>query len=673
MAEAMGLLVGVDIGGTFTDVVVLTDDGKWYVHKALSTPPDFERGVADALSGLPLPEGFVMVHGTTIATNAVLERKGAKTALITTDGFRDILEIGRQTRPKLYALCVERPEPLVPRERRFTVPERIAHDGTVLTPLELRDAGKMVHEAKDIGAEALAICLLFSFANPQHEQMLAKLARKERWFVSVSHEVLPEFREYERTATTVLNAYVGPLMNGYLKRLQSVVRKFSGKRLWVTQSSGGSVAPSFVRKFPIHTLYSGPAAGVIGASFIAGQVGFKRILTFDMGGTSTDVALCFGEPVITTENDIGGLPLRIPSIAVKSIGAGGGSIAWLDEGGALRVGPQSAGANPGPACYGFGGQEPTVTDANLLLGRLDPNRFWGGRLTLRSDLAQEAVKRLAEAMETSLLEASEGIVAVANANMARALLAISAERGYDPRDFALFSFGGAGGLHACLLAEFLDIRTVLLPPFAGALSALGAVVMDADRNHAQTVAVPLDEDGLTKAKRTAQRLAQRGRWELRQMGFSDERIIVSVALDLRYQGQGYELTVPLTEWQPKAVRAVFEALHRHRFGHIYPETPIDIVTVRVQAKGLRDKPKLPLLPKRRFAKPSGTVRLWVGDGWEDAPLWERKRLGASMFLTGPCLLVDAHATAYLPPNWKAKVDKTGCVIANRAGVSSRAN
>ncbi len=673
----MGLLVGVDIGGTFTDVFVLTDEGKWKVHKVLSTPPDFEQGVTEALRELGLSKGFVMVHGTTVATNATLERKGAKTTLITTEGFRDVLEIGRQSRTKLYTLCVERPEPLVSREHRFVVRERVTHQGTALIPLDMCDAEKAIREAKGSGAEALAVCLLFSFAYPQHERLLAKLARKHRWFVSVSHEVLPEFREYERTATTVLNAYIGPVVNRYLQRLQRVVGKFGCKQLLVTQSSGGSVAPSFVCRFPIQTLYSGPAAGVIGALFVAKQVGFERILTFDMGGTSTDVALCFGEPEITTENDIGGLPLRIPSVAVKSIGSGGGSIAWLDEGGALQVGPKSAGAKPGPACYGFGGQEPTVTDANLLLGRLDPHRFFGGRITLRSELAQAAMKRLASAMDTSLIKASEGIVAVANANMARALLAISAQRGYDPRDFALLSFGGAGGLHACLLAEFLDVRTVLLPPFAGALSALGAVVMDATRDYAQTVAVPLDEDGLKKAKRTAQRLAQRGWRELRQMGFAEERIIVSAALDLRYHGQGYELTVPMGSslnlssigdgsegWNATAIRAAFETLHRQRFGQVYPDAEIAIVTVRVRAKGLRDKPMLPSLPKRRSAKPSGTVRLWTGDSWEYAPVWERHRLGAGISLNGPCLLVDAHATAYLPPHWSARVDKTGCVIAN---------
>ncbi|MFA0776473.1 MAG: hypothetical protein PVTTEEND_000187, partial [Candidatus Fervidibacter sp.] len=322
------MLVGIDIGGTFTDVVVLTEDGNWRVHKVLSTPPDFERGVEEALRQLRLPSGFIVVHGSTVATNAVLERKGAKVALITTEGFRDVLEIGRQTRPRLYALCIERPDPIVPRERRFTVKERIAADGSVLIPLSDEEAERIIYQALRSGADALAICLLFGFANPVHEKLLAHKARRFRWFVSVAHEVLPDFREYERTVATVLNAYVGPRMSRYLQRLQRVVRKRGGSQLWVTQSSGGSAAPSFVRRFPIHTLYSGPAAGVIGALFVARQVGFERVLTFDMGGTSTDVALCFGEPTVTTEGEIGGLPLRIPRIGGRHIRARGRSTSW---------------------------------------------------------------------------------------------------------------------------------------------------------------------------------------------------------------------------------------------------------------------------------------------------------------------------------------------------------
>ncbi len=659
------MLVGIDIGGTFTDVVVLTEDRNWRVHKVLSTPPDFERGVDEALRQLPLPSGFIVVHGSTVATNAVLERKGAKVALITTDGFRDVLEIGRQTRPCLYALCVERPNPIVPRERRFTVKERIAADGSVLIPLSDEEAERIVRQTHQSGADALAICLLFGFANPVHEKLLARKAHRFRWFVSVAHEVLPEFREYERTVATVLNAYVGPRMSRYLQRLQRVVRKRGGSQLWVTQSSGGSAAPSFVRRFPIHTLYSGPAAGVIGASFVARQVGFERVLTFDMGGTSTDVALCLGEPTVTTEGEIGGLPLRIPSIAVRSIGAGGGSIAWLDEGGALRVGPQSAGARPGPACYGFGGNQPTVTDANLLLGRLDPERFWGGRLRLREDLAEQVVGQLAERMKVSVREAAEGIIAVANANMARALLSVSAERGYDPRDFALLSFGGAGGLHACLLAELLGIRTVLLPPFAGALSALGAVVMDTVRDFSQTIAVPLDEEGLTRAQRVAQRLTERGERELAQMSFSETQRLIRIALDLRYRGQGYELTVPVQAWEVTEIRDAFEALHRQRFGHIYPDAPIDIVTVRVRSVGVRPKPSLPRLPKRRRIAPVAVRRIWIGDGQAEAPVWARAQLCAGAVLTGPCLLVDDHATAYLPPSWQGQVHETGCVIVGK--------
>jgi len=659
------MLVGIDIGGTFTDVVVLTEDGNWRVHKVLSTPPDFERSVEEALRQLRLPSGFIVVHGSTVATNAVLERKGAKVALITTDGFRDVLEIGRQTRPRLYALCIERPDPIVPRKRRFTVKERIAADGSVLMPLDDKEAEQVIRQAQRSGADAVAICLLFGFANPVHEKRLAQKARRFRWFVSVAHEVLPEFREYERTVATVLNAYVGPVMSRYLRRLQQVVRRHGGSQLWVTQSAGGSVAPSFIRHFPIHTLYSGPAAGVIGALFVAREIGFERVLTFDMGGTSTDVVLCFGEPTVTTEGEIGGLPLRLPSIAIRSIGAGGGSIAWLDEGGALRVGPQSAGARPGPACYGFGGNQPTVTDANLLLGRLVPERFWGGRLRLREDLAEQAVGLLARCMGASLREAAEGIIAVANANMVRALLSVSAERGYDPRDFALLSFGGAGGLHACLLAELLGIPTVLLPPFAGALSALGAVVMDTVRDFSQTVAVPLDDEGLEKARQVAQRLAGRGERELAQMGFNEAQRLVRIALDLRYQGQGYELTVPVQIWEVADIRNTFEAFHQQRFGHTYPDAPVDIVTVRVRSIGVRPKPSLPRLPKRRRIAPVAMQRVWVGDGQAEAPVWAREQLCAGAVLSGPCLLVDDHATAYLPPGWRGQVHETGGIIVRR--------
>ncbi|HEY7296037.1 MAG TPA: hydantoinase/oxoprolinase family protein, partial [Dehalococcoidia bacterium] len=484
-------VLGVDVGGTFTDFY-LWHKGELRVFKRPSTPDDPARAVLAGLDEADLVSAE-LVHGSTVATNALLERRGARTALVTTAGFRDAIVIGRQARAQMYALEPTRPEPLVPAERRFEAAERVAADGSVLLPLTESEAERVADEVAHSGAESVAICLLFSFLHPDHELRLAEALRRRGLLVSASVEVLPEYREYERMSTTAVNAYLAPVVSRYLARLQRDLAGRGVSQLRVMQSDGGSLAGEMAGRLAVRTVLSGPAGGVAGA-FAAGQTaGAGHLITFDMGGTSTDVALCPGHILYRTDLSIDGLAVRTPSVDVHTVGAGGGSIARLDAGGALRVGPESAGADPGPACYGRGDQ-PTVTDAQLVLGRLRPDRFLDGRMRLEPEAARRALAAL-DGRRGRMIEAiAADIVRVANANMERAIRVISVERGYDPRDFALLAFGGAGPLHACDLAEALRIPRVIVPPHPGVLSAFGMVVADVTRDYVSAVLRRIDGD-----------------------------------------------------------------------------------------------------------------------------------------------------------------------------------
>jgi N-methylhydantoinase A len=546
--------LGVDTGGTFTDFVTVGADGRLHIHKQLSTPADPSRAILSGIATLQIPDTTPVVHGSTVATNALLERRGARAALVTTAGFADLLAIGRQNRPDLYALVPQKPPPLIPKAWRFTVPERVSAAGEPLQPLDPAALPPLIAALQAEKIESVAVCLLFSFLYPAHERQIAAALQEALPEVelSLSVDILPEYREYERTATTVINAYVAPLMRRYLGRLQREVRP---RPLTIMQSNGGVISADTAAAAAARTALSGPAGGVVGAHFVAAQAGFPQIITFDMGGTSTDVALCPGRLPTTTRGEIAGLPLRLPIIDIHTVGAGGGSLGHVDAGGALHVGPESAGADPGPACYGRppGARNlppdgrATVTDANLLLGRLDADHFLGGAMTLDVDAARDALTALANRMGAdSVEEAAWGVLQLANANMERAIRKISVERGYDPRDFTLVPFGGAGPLHACELAAQLGIPRVLIPPTPGVLSALGMLVAPPAKDYSQTIMGPLDPDEPLPAAFTAAREAMqtRARVEMAAEGHTAAAITLQEAVDMRYRGQSHELQLP---------------------------------------------------------------------------------------------------------------------------------
>ncbi len=659
-------VVGVDIGGTFTDFVVLpTDrDGALRVHKVLSTPDDPARAVLVGMRELGIGQGVAVVHGSTIATNAVLERKGARTALVTTAGFEDVLEIGRQDRPSLYDLDASRPEPLSPRELRFGARERIDSQGAAIEPLSDAGARDVARRVLDAGVESVAVCLLFSFLNPDHERRIrdALIEAGAGTYVYLSSEVLPEYREYERMSTTVVNAYIAPVVHRYLARLRNEL----GSGLRIMQSSGGSVTAEGAMARPIETISGGPAGGVVGAFHLARMAGHPQMICLDMGGTSTDVCLCPNRIPETAAWELGGLPIRTPAIDVYSVGAGGGSIARIDAGGALLVGPESAGADPGPACYGKG-SSPTVTDANLVLGRLNAGYFQGrsqldagsGGLTLDPRRAEEALAPIAQRMGTSTMEAAEGVVRVANANMARAIRVISVERGHDPRDFTLVAFGGAGPLHACDLAEALGIPRVLVPLFPGVLSAQGMTFADVSREYSTTVMLRGDGLDLAAADEALAGLLERGRRDLDEMGTPGDAAVAHRAMDLRYAGQSHELTVPYDGENLDQVTAGFHEAHRTRFGYADDGRPVEIVNVRLKLVSPTDRPEPPRNAEMRpdaGAACLATLPVVYQGVSHDAKLYARDRLRAGNVVPGPAVVVQYDSTVAVPPGWAATVD-----------------
>lgn len=661
------ILVGVDTGGTFTDLVVL-QDGRLEVQKVLSTPDDPARAILQGLTELGVQKGLhVLVHGSTVATNAVLEHKGAVTGLVTTEGFRDVLEIGRQARPKLYDLSARKVPPLVPRSRRVEVRERLNERGEILLALDEASLQAALDSLQEAGTEAVAISLLFSFTNPEHERRVAEAARAHGFYISASCDVLPEFREYERTSTVVLNAYVGPLIDRYLSHLEHDLPEHAILR--IMQSNGGSILSSTARREAARTLLSGPAAGVVGAAFVARASDIARLITLDIGGTSTDVALVDGQISETTDGSIGGYPTKLPMIDIHTVGAGGGSIAWFDVGGALRVGPVSAGAVPGPAAYGRGGTEATVTDANLVLGRLLPDAFLGGTMALHPALARQAIAPIAERLHTSIEEAALGIIRVVNANMEAAIRVISVERGCDPRDFTLLAFGGAGPLHACELAAALRIPRVLVPTIPGVLSALGTLVADTLKDYVRTVMLDAPQADET-INRVLTELEEQGRRDLEREGIAPERIMLERYLDMRYVGQSYELVVPFEGDRAAAVER-FHAAHERRFGYSDPEEPVQIVNVRLKARGVDTHPVLERREVVKDAKavPTGTQTVIFADatsatGWRtyEAARYERANLLPGTTFNGPAIVTQYDTTTVLPPNWRAFVDAVDNLI-----------
>ena len=660
-------LVGIDVGGTFTDFVVMTPEGI-SVHKAPTTPADQSRAIVAGLQSLGIDEAEV-VHGMTVATNALLERRGAKTALLTSDGFADVLIIGRQNRPQLYHFSQQRPASLVADEWRLEVPERLDVEGGVLTPIDSERTAELALRLAASDVESLAIVFLFSFRNPVHEQQAADIIRQHcpDLLLSLSSDILPEYREYERTATTVINAYVQPLVARYLHRLDQALPNC---RVRIMQSNGGAIGLSQAAGQAARVVLSGPAGGVVGAFALAQQALDQpepQIITFDMGGTSTDVALCPGRVPATAESVITDLPLRLPVIDIHTVGAGGGSVAFVDAGGGLHVGPRSAGAVPGPACYARGGQESTVTDANLVLGRLDPGGFLGGRGEVSLDVAaaRRVVTELGDKLGLTPEESALGVTRIANATMERALRRVSVERGYDPRRFTLLPFGGAGPLHACDLADALGIAQILVPPIPGVLSAYGMLVADIASDASQSVLAPTSQlmGDLSSLQTICAALSERVATTLAVEGVSEPRI--DIALDMRYRGQSYELTVPLhtpitEEHLDEAVEA-FHAAHEQRYGYAMPDEPVEVVNLRVRGVGPGAQPGLPSAPLQR-ENPSA-ARLPDKLVWFNAAAptetacYARERLAPGNRFAGPALVFQFDSTIVVAPRWSCRVDE----------------
>lgn len=663
--------IGVDTGGTFTDFVWPDADGVLRIYKARSTPDDPARAVLDGLRTLGAPDDTAVIHGSTVATNALLEGKGARAALITTRGFADVLEIGRQNRPQLYALRPHKPPPLIPAHRRFEVDERVGARGEVLRPLQTAELAPIIAALRRDQVESVAVCLLFSFLYPAHEQQIADALRTALpdLSLSLSSQILPEYREYERTAATVINAAVAPRMARYLRRLADGV---APRPLSIMQSNGGVIGAGLAGAEAARTVLSGPAGGVVGALYAAQAAGYDDIITFDMGGTSTDVALCRGGPPVTAETTIAGLPLRLPAIAIHTVGAGGGSLAAVDAGRALQVGPQSAGADPGPACYSAGGTRPTVTDANLALGRLDADHFLGGALQLDAAAAERALRELATALDLGddVTAAAWGVIQVANAHMERAIRAVSVERGHDPRRFTLVPFGGAGPLHACELADGLGIPRVLIPPTPGVLSALGLLVAAPTRDYVQTALRRLPPGAPFPADWLRDRLAplaQRAAAEMTAEGFDPATCAVAYALDLRYAGQAHELTVPLpADWS--AVPAALHDAHTQRYGYALPAETVEIVAVRLT---MRAPVAPPPLPRRLLADAAaahaclGVQPVVFAGGPRPTALYDRTALRPGNRLRGPAVLFQYDTTIVAPPDWEGVVDVYGNLILER--------
>jgi N-methylhydantoinase A len=661
------LSIAIDTGGTFTDCVWL-EGGRLRLLKVFSTPADPSLAIAQAVEKIGGGRDFVLLHGTTVGTNALLERKGARVAFVTTQGFTDIIEIGRQARPRLYDFFFDPIRPLVPAELRFGVRERTDCEGKILERPDAPGLEELAAAIAKSKVEAVAVSLLFSFANPANEQAVATALEDLGLPLSLSHKILPEFREYERASTIVMNAYLQPVMQRYLRLIKerlarkansgpaAASKQSSGdSRVFVMQSSGGITALESAAREPVRTVLSGPAGGVMGAAAMARRSGFARIIAFDMGGTSTDVSLVDGEPRPATEGMIAGLPVRVPMLDIHTVGAGGGSIARFDSAGALRVGPESAGADPGPICYGRG-EAPTVTDANLLLGRLHPERFLGGDFSLDLERTRKITAAwLARQPQRMTLEAfAEGVIRVVNANMEKAIRVVSIERGYDAREFTLVAFGGAGGLHACELAAELGIPRVLVPPLPGALSAYGILASDVVKDYSRTVLwrVGARERQSELKRRWSEefaRLEGDARRDFKSEGWRGQ-VHFRPSADLRYRGQGYELNVAVRDSNIAEAVEAFHAEHVRRYGYSNAEKDVELVTLRLRA-----------------TQPSGLRSFRIeerqsGKGAGKRGVIERASLRKKRSYRGPAIVTEYSATIYVPGGMRFHVDTAGALV-----------
>ncbi len=693
----MAYRLGIDIGGTFTDATLLDEEsGELRIGKVPSTPEDPSIGFIEATDHI-LKEGDVgagdvtyIVHGTTVATNAIIEGTVARTGFVTTDGYRDMLEIARQIRPSLYDLQFQKPKPLVPRYLCFGAPERLDAQGQVLTPIDEEAARQIARRLKQEQVESIAVCLLHAYINPAHEQQLAAIIRGifPEAFLSLSSEVAPEFREFYRASTTVINACIRPVVARYLERIQDrLQRQGLDAELLLMQSGGGVFTFAEARRKPVFMVESGPAAGVISAAHLGETLGHADIISFDMGGTTAKVGLIQdGSPTVTKEYEVGaaaraglgsqrgaGYPIRTPVIDLVEIGAGGGSIAWVDSGDILRVGPQSAGADPGPVCYGQGGTEPTITDANLVLGRLQPDLFLGGRMQLNVDAARQAIEeKCAQPLAMDVVEAAHGIVEIANAAMVNALRLVSVQRGYDPREFVLVAFGGAGPVHANRLAAETEMPTLIVPMSPGTFSSLGLLVTDLKHDFSTTWIQRLDDLDAAALENAYAGLEEQGSAALKREGVATRDREFARQLDVRFVGQSYELSIPAPNRQlsPSDVDELLDHFfkeHDRAYGFSAPDEPVELVNLRLTAIGKITKPK-----PREMGSVGGdlddaqkgmrSVYFAETDGYIDCPVYDRYQLQRGQLLVGPAIVVELDSTAVIHPGYEARVDRFGNLV-----------
>jgi len=686
----LALRIAVDIGGTFTDLVALEElTGEISLSKTSTTPKDLILAVNDCVgkAKVQLKDVDFFIHGTTVAINAILSQQGAKTGLITTKGFRDVYEIGRHNRPEMYNLFFKKPTPLVPRDLRLEVTERIDYQGRVLSPLDESEVRHVTRKLREASVQSIAVCLLHSYMNPANEIRVGQIIREvyPEAYVSLSHQIMREYREYERASTTVLNSYVMPIAEKYLSKLEEEIKSigFSG-RLLIMQSNGGTMTSEVARTKPVHLIESGPAAGAIGAAYLGQEIGFENVISFDMGGTTAKTCLIErGLPKVTTEYRIGGYarghPIKVPVIDLIEVGAGGGSIAWIDSANALKVGPRSAGAEPGPICYDKGGTEPTVTDANLVVGRINPNYFLGGEIPLNVQKAQDAIKRkIGDVFGMSALQASSGILKVADTIMSYAIRAITVERGYDPRDFTMIAFGGAGPMHAVSLARELKIPNVIVPLVPAHFSAWGMLLSDLRHDYVQTYVTPLESSEIDEINNLYSNMRKEAVEVLKREGIPKDRITLIKSVDMRYLGQEHTINTPapsgvLRVSDKQTIRERFDGLHEMRYGHCAKKEPTEIVNLRLTAIGTVTKPKFKRI---RRGKKKPTARSYRGrrrvyfekeGGYVNCDVYLREALLAGNVVHGPAIIEEYASTLVLYQNDVAEVSKLGHLLVKVGG------
>ena len=685
----MASLIGVDVGGTFTDITLLDPcTGAIKNHKVPSTPQDpsiaIMKGIEEMLDicGHQCGDVSYLAHGTTVATNALIERKGARTGLLTTKGFADLLEIGRQKRPSLYDVFVRMPEPLIPGDLRFEIDERLYSDGKCRRDVDEMDVSWQIDKLKEKEVQSIAICFLFSYLNSEHERRVLEQVRREYpgVYVSASHEVVPEFREYDRMSTTAINAYLGPVMQRYMENFRCSVKEHGiPVDPYIMQSNGGIISIGECVQNPVKTAMSGPAAGVIAATELSKSTGFKNMITFDMGGTSADFSLIENStPTISIERTIEGFPSRIPMLDIGTCGAGGGSIAWIDEGGALKVGPQSAGAVPGPACYGLGGDLPTVTDANLVLGRLNPDNMLGGRMKLDVGAASRAIEdHICKPTGLSLMDAACGILRVVNATMTRAIRVISVGKGYDPREFTLVSFGGGGGNHCCALAQELNMPGIVIPPTPGTFCSLGLLATDVRSDYVRSKILPAEMQSLHEINHMFDEMLTEGKSFLDTENIDDVCRRYNHTVDMRFVGQNYELTIPICRDSLEAdglgdIVERFTQEHTRKYGYCDRHAPIEFVNYRITALGILQKPQIKKGEITHESKPFpiSVRKVYFSQadntGYLDTGIYSRDKLTPGDVISGPAIVEQMDSTLLILPGMGARVDEYGNIIVDTA-------